>query len=426
MNKHVYALKGDIVHSDKDGMIIVRNDQYLVCELGKVRGVYEALPAEYKDIPVEDKTGKLIIPGLVDLHLHAPQYAFRSLGMDLELLEWLESRAFKEEAKYADLDYARKAYSLFVMDLAKGATTRASIFATAHVPATLLLMDMLEDSGLITQVGKVNMDRNSAAELQEASAQASLEDTRRWLDACRGRYARTTPILTPRFTPSCSDELLEGLGHIQAQDKLGVQSHLSENLGEIQWVKELCPGVDTYADSYLRHGLLGGADCPTIMAHCVYTQGEELDLLKQQGVWVAHCPISNSCLSSGIAPVRSFMEKGVPVGLGTDIAGGYELSLFRVMASAIQDSKLRWRLEDSSQAPLTVQEVFYLATRGGGSYFGQVGAFDEGYEFDALVLDDRTLPCPFELTPLERLTRIIYLGSDANVMEKYVAGRRIK
>ncbi len=161
--------------------------------------------------------------------------------MDLELLDWLNTITFPQEAKYADLSYAKKAYSIFVDDLKHSFTTRACIFATLHRPATELLMDMLEESGLTTMVGKVNMDRNGAPELQEKSAQASAQDTRQWLEEIKGRYDHTYPILTPRFTPSCTDELMTELGKIQREYHIPIQSHLSENFGEIAWVKELCP-----------------------------------------------------------------------------------------------------------------------------------------------------------------------------------------
>ena len=136
------------------------DDGFLVCEGGRIAGVCSALPAQYAALPLLDYTGKLILPGMTDLHVHAPQFAFRGLGMDLELLEWLNTYTFPEEAKYADLDYADRAYSSFVEHLRRSTTTRAAIFATIHPPATRLLMEKLESSGLITCVGKVNMNRN--------------------------------------------------------------------------------------------------------------------------------------------------------------------------------------------------------------------------------------------------------------------------
>ena len=383
------------------------------------------LPEEYRGLPIHDVGNRLIIPGLVDLHLHAPQYCYRGTGMDLELLEWLNTITFPQEAKYADLDYAGKAYSIFVDDLKKSATTRASIFATLHVEATELLMDLLEKSGLKTMVGKVNMDRNGSPALQEQSADASAADTMRWLQDIQGRYQNTRPILTPRFTPSCSDELMKQLSLIQKEYHLPVQSHLSENFSEIAWVKELCPQSRFYGDAYDMFGLFGGEGCPTIMAHCVHSSEEEITLMKKRGVYIAHCPQSNTDIASGIAPVRRYLDEGLHIGLGSDIAGGFSLSIFRAMADAIQVSKLRWRLLDDSLKPITLEEAFYMATLGGGSFFGKVGSFEKGYEFDAIVLDDENIRHPQPLTTRERLERLVYLSDERNITEKYVSGNRI-
>lgn len=419
-----FVLKGDILWSRTPQDMTICENQYVVCEDGVCAGVFSTLPERFASLPVHDYTGKLIIPGLVDLHAHAPQYAFRSLGMDLELLDWLDTQTFPQEARYADPDYARRAYTLFVDDLRRSSTTRAVLFGTLHVDATLTLMGLLEDSGLITRVGKVNMDRNSPDCLREESAAASLAATRQWLDGCRD-FTRSRPILTPRFIPSCSDALMEGLRDLQRETGLPVQSHLSENQGEIAWVSELCPDSTGYGDAYDRFGLFGGDGCPTIMAHCVWSDEAERARMKQNGVFVAHCPQSNVNLSSGIAPVRAFLNEGLSVGLGSDIAGGVHLSMLRAIADTIQVSKLRWRLQDASLAPITLPEAFYLATRGGGAFFGKVGAFESGFEFDALVLDDAMLPCPFDLSPLERLTRVVYLADDRAVAHKYVSGLKL-
>ena len=137
-----------------------------------------------------------------------------------------------------------------------------------------------------------------------------------------------------------------------------MQSHLSENFGEIAWVKELCPNTHFYGEAYSQFDLFGG-DCPTIMAHCVHSSDEEIALMKKQGVYIAHCPQSNTNLSSGISPARRYLDKGLHIGLGSDIAGGTSVSILRAMADAIQVSKLYWRLVDSSMKPLTVEEAFY-------------------------------------------------------------------
>ena len=147
--------------------------------------------------------------------------------------------------------------------------------------------------------------------------------------------------------------------------------------------------------------------------------------MKERGVFIAHCPESNTNLSSGIAPVRAFLTEGLRVGLGSDVAGGAQLSIFKAMALAVQVSKLRWRLTDQALAPLTAAEAFWLGTAGGGAFFGKVGSFEPGYELDALVLDDTRLSGPHNHTVSERLEQMIYLSESADVTAKFVAGQRL-
>jgi guanine deaminase len=429
METNNFILRGDILWSGKSGGLESQSGAYLVCAEGKSAGVFSRLPEEYAAFPLLDYSGRLVIPGLVDLHTHAPQFAFRAAGMDLELLDWLETRAFPEEAKYRDEAYARRAYGILVERLKRGPNTRIVLFATVHVPATLLLMDMLEESGLVCLVGKVNMDRNSPDCLREESAAASLAATREWLAACRARTEKqgggnVLPVLTPRFIPSCSDELMRGLSEIQREYGLPVQSHLSENRKEIEWVRELCPSSSCYGGAYDDFGLFGNG-APTIMAHCVWPDEREIELAAERGVYIAHCPQSNANLSSGIAPVRKFLERGLSVGLGSDVAGGVHTSIFRAMTDAVQVSKLRRALLGESSAAVSLEEAFYLGTRGGGEFFGAAGSFDPGYDFDALVIDDSELAAPFELSLRDRLERVIYLSEDRQILAKFARGRQI-
>lgn len=419
-----FVLKGNIFQCSGDGQIQSYPNSYLVCEDGLCKGIFPRLPEEYANLPLTDHGDKLLIPGLSDLHIHAPQFSFRGLGMDMELLDWLNTYTFPEESKYGELPYAEKAYGQFVKHLQKSATTRGVIFGTIHVPATTLLMEKLEESGLVTCVGKVNMDRNSPDYLREKDAAASIAATEQWICETRSRFTNTYPILTPRFVPSCTDRLLAGLGELSRKYKVPVQSHLSENLGEIAWVRELQPDAKFYGDAYDRFGLFGGEQ-PCIMAHCVHSGEEELKLMQERGVFIAHSPLSNTNLASGVAPIARYMDAGLNVALASDVAGGDTLNLFAVMAGAIRASKLRWRLLDQSVKPLSVDQAFYLATRGGGAFFGKVGAFEEGYEMDCVVLDDSTIDHPQELSLRSRLERCFYLADDRHIAAKYVRGIKI-
>ena len=419
-----FVIQGNLCFSENPDRIRILEHGFLVIENGEIREVCSQLPEQYAALKRIDCSDRLIIPGMTDLHIHAPQFAYRGLGMDLELLEWLNTYAYPEEARYADLSYADAAYGQFAEHLRDSATTRACVFATVHVQATELLMRKLSETGIITFVGKINMDRNCPEYLMESSPERSLSETEEWILKTRDAYPNSRPILTPRFLPSCTDSLLEGLGELQRKYRLPVQSHLSENLSEIQLVHVLAPQSRFYGDAYDRFGLFGGG-YPCVMAHCVYSTPEEAALIRSNGVFIAHSPESNVNLSSGVAPVSRYLDDGLNVGLASDVAGGSNENLFWSMVVAIQSSKLRWRLPDNAVAPLTFDRAFYMATMGGASFFGKVGTFAPGYAADFLVLDDSSLDHPRFLSVRERLERFIYLAESKNIFAKYVAGRRI-
>ena len=427
-----FVLKGHILYSVSRTELAAWENAYLVCENGVCRGVFDTLPEQYANLPQQDYGDKLIVPGMADLHLHAPQYAFRGMCMDLELMDWLNRYTFPEEEKYEDLGYAEKAYGIFVEGLRSGATTRACIFATRHREATVLLMDLMEKAGLISYVGKVNMDREANPGLEEKSALYSAFDTFGWINSIQGRFTRTKPILTPRFIPSCTDELMGELREIQMTYGIPVQSHLSESPGEIDFVHYLRPQNAFYGEAYNDYDLFGYNDdtdthVKTVMAHCVWSTAEEIRLMRRNGVYIAHCPASNMNLSSGIAPIRRYMDLDIHIGLGSDVAGGHSDSIFRAITDTIQVSKMYWRYVDPNAKAVTFPEAFCLATKGGGEFFGKVGSFEDGYEFDAVVLDDSVLTHPQRLSLTERLERAVYLQLDMRqgVCAKYVGGERL-
>lgn len=419
-----FFIKGDLCYSKGPYEIALYPDSYLLVEQGLCRRICSQIPQDLAALPVKDYSGKLIFPGMSDLHIHAPQFSYRGLGMDMELLDWLNTYTFPEESKYTDLAYADLAYGQFADALRRSTTTRASVFATVHNPATELLMEKMEQSGLVSYVGKVNMDRNCPDYIREPSTAASLATTEEWVCHTRDRFQNTKPILTPRFIPTCTDELIKGLRTLVEKYHLPVQSHLSENFSEIAWVQKLCPGAKSYSDAYDRFGLFGG-DHPCIMAHCVHSDAEEQALIKKNGVFVAHSPLSNSNIASGVAPISSYIKGGLEVGLASDVAGGDSENLLHSIVEAIRASKLRWRLQDQEVKPLSVDEAFYIATLGGGRFFGKVGSFEEGYEFDAIVLDDSTIVHPQELSLRARLERILYLADDRHILAKFVKGNQL-
>lgn len=422
-----FILRGNIIYSRDVSTLDITVGGFAVCEGGVCRGVFAEIPEKYAFLPVIDCRDKLIIPGMVDLHIHGAQYAYRGMGMDLELLDWLDTYAFPEEAKFADEEYAKKAYGIFANAMKKSATTRACVFASAHSRATEILMEALEETALISFVGKVNMDRDAPDNLREKSADLAAKDTEKWACETLERFERTKPMITPRFVPSCTDELMKKLGEIRKKYDLSVQSHISESVGEISLVKELRPEDKFYGEAYDKCGLFGdGEKSHTVMAHCVWSSEEELSLMQKNGVFIAHCPASNMNVASGIAPVRKYIERGMKMGLGSDVAGGQTESMFRAITDAVQSSKLYFRHVDNSVEPLGLEEAFYLATRGGGEFFGKVGAFEDGFEFDAVVIDDSSLIHPQPLNVRQRIERAVYLGADMfGIVGKFVRGERV-
>lgn len=418
----IKIFKGDIFFTPEFGSYKVFQNGYVVVENEKILDIYTTIPKQYENIKITDYTGKLIIPGFVDTHFHAPQFVNRGLGLDVELLPWLDKYTFPEERKYKDLDYAKQVYSALIKDLWKKGTTRVSLFGTIHREATELLMDLLDKSGLGGFVGKVNMDRN-APDFYRESTSESLAETRKWLDNTANKYKRVKPIITPRFVPTCTPELMLGLGKLAKEYNVPIQSHLSENRKEIEFVKELHPESSGYADVYDKHGLFG--DQPTIQAHCVWNTDEEIALMAKKKILVAHSPNSNNNISSGIAPIRKLIKAGVPVGMATDISGGHETSISKTIVTAAHAAKLRWIYLNEGDEPLTTEEWFYLATKGGGTFFGKVGSFEPGYEFDALIIDDSSIFDPNPRSIRERVERYVYIGDDRNIVERVVAGNII-
>lgn len=415
--------KGNIVFSKDFGKYDIYENGYIAVEDEKVKGVYSELPEDLKNSDIEDYGDKIIIPAFSDIHLHAPQFVNRGLGMDKELLDWLEIYTFPEEAKYSDIEYAEKAYRKFVKELWKYGTLNAVVFATISRESTELLMEIMDDYGINGYAGKVNMDRNSPDFYIEETSE-SIEETEKFIKNTLDKFSRVKPIITPRFVPTCTAELMTELGKLAEKYDLKIQSHLSENRGEVEWVKELHPEASSYYDVYRKYGMIRNGK--TVMAHCVWNTDEETEGMKEDQAYVAHCPYSNTNLSSGIAPIRKYVEKGVPVGLGSDVSGGHQISIASVISIAAQVSKMRWVYVNSEEEALNAPELFYLATKGGGSFFGNTGSFEEGYYFDALVIDDSSLDDMKPRSIEERMERYFYLGDDRNIVKRFSSGRELK
>ena len=414
--------KAHIVFTKERQRFEVLENGYVAVDNGRVCAVAADLQSlGCPDAEVTDFGNRLLIPAMNDVHVHAAQYHNQGIAMDLELLPWLDNYTFPEESKFSDVDYAERIYRRFIHHLWRVGTMRATVFATIHTASTRRLMELFGEAGMGALVGKVAMDRNSPATLSEPVGKA-IEGMQQLAEAFADPDGLVRPIVTPRFIPTCTPDMLRACGEIARRYHLPVQSHLSENLSEVALVRELEPESRGYGDAYNRYGLFG--QTPTVMAHCVWSDASERALMRQNGVMVAHCPTSNLNVSSGMAPVRTFLDEGIAVGLGSDISGGHDLSIFRMMVYAIQVSKMHYQRSDHAMAFLSLAEAFWMATKVGGSFFGKVGSFEQGYDFDALVIDDHDL-YPDDYSILQRLERFIYLGDDRQIVHRFCRGREV-
>ena len=254
--KKIY--KAHILYTKKkDRFEVLENGYVAVGDDGCVTGVATDLASlDAGDAEVLDFGDRLLIPAMIDLHVHAPQYRNQGIAMDLELLPWLQNYTFPEEMKYADLTYAERMYRRFVHDLWRFGTMRACVFATIHTPATRLLLQLFREAGMGALVGKVAMNRNCPEGLSE-SVEEMVQGFEQLVSdqATKDQGAWVRPIVTPRFVPSCTPEMLRACGELAAKYRLPVQSHLSENRDEIAMVQELEKDSTCYGDAYDRYGL---------------------------------------------------------------------------------------------------------------------------------------------------------------------------
>ena len=415
------VLRGNIVHAPEMGRLDILEHGCLVLEDGVITGLYRQLPEELANAEVRDFGDRLIMQSFADMHLHAPQYPMLGMGMDLPLLDWLNTYTFPTEARFADVDYARRVYRRLATDLITNGTTRVCMFSSMHTDATLVLMDELERAGVTGYVGKVNMDRNGLPGKLQETTEESVRETLRWLDGCHFEHVK--PIITPRFTPSCTDELMTQLGKLANERGLYVQSHLSENTNEIAWVRELHPDCTQYWETYNKYGMWKDH---TLMAHCVHSDERERRAIKDAGVVVVHCADSNVNICSGICPVRQMVREGLWVTLGSDIAGGAQLPMYKVITMSIRTSKARRFTDEWHPDFLTVSEGYYLGTTAGHKYFGAGDGFAVGDRLHAVVIDDGDFPeAAHPLTVQERFERAIYMTHWHNIVSVWSDGREV-
>ncbi|HEY3656502.1 MAG TPA: guanine deaminase [Steroidobacteraceae bacterium] len=444
------AFLGNVLHTPSRGRIELLRDALIVIGGdGKIGAIHRGNSPQAAEATrqfqaagtlIASGKGQYLLPGLIDLHVHAPQWPQLGLALDLPLEEWLQAYTFPLEARYADLEYAARVYESLVRGLLANGTTTALYFATIHLPATQKLADICLEKSQRALIGRVAMDNPDQCPdfYRDASAATALSETAAFIDYVQSMTGNESglirPVITPRFIPSCSDELLHGLGALARATGCHVQTHCSESDWEHEYVRNRCGVTDTVAlESF---GLLSRR---TILAHGNFISEEDVVHILRAGAGIAHCPLSNVYFSDAIFPLRRMLARGVHVGLGTDIAGGASPSILdnarqAVIASRSLESgvdpalgRAERRLPESRIDALT---AFWLATAGGGVALDlPIGIFREGYYFDAILIDgdvpDSNLHLDEADTPAEMVQKIVYHAARANIRDVWVANRRV-
>ena len=377
----------------------------------------------------------LILPGLIDVHAHVPQYPVVS-RVETELLPWLKRHIFPTEQAFTDGRPAlREELDAFFTEVAAQGTTTAMLYGAVWQDSTDLAFAAAERSGLRVLLGKVMMDVDSyghgVAWPAERTREVSLAETRELIATWHRRdNGRLEYVVSPRFAVTCSRDLMAAAGSLAAETGCAIQTHLSENHAEIDHVRTLFPEAASYTEVYRRAGLLGPR---SVMGHCVHLTPDELQLMAATGSTVAHCPTSNFFLNSGLCPMDELRRYGLRIALGSDVAGGPELNLWQVMRSAIETQKAR-RFHDPSVPELTPAQVLYLATAGGADVTGQAGVtgtLTPGKEADLTLFDlNAVLPMQGRFStpdpaPEAMAALMIYRGGPHALRASWVRGRLV-
>ncbi|KGO39171.1 Amidohydrolase 1 [Penicillium expansum] len=439
-----------------------------------------------KIVTANEEQNEFFFPGFIDTHIHAPQYRNAGLFGSSTLLDWLETYTFPVESRFGSAPDpktghqtqtdpkdtplpAQQIYDQVISRTLSHGTTCASYYATNHVPATNALSYLCHTRGQRAFIGRACMDNPDFCVdyYRDFSAEDSIVATRQTIEYIHtldpeGKLVK--PIITPRFAPSCTRPALQSLGELAASysPTLHIQTHISENVNEIALVKELFPEADSYAAVYDKYNLLTPR---TILAHAVHLTADERSLIRARQAKISHCPASNSALGSGICPVRTLLDEGITVGLGTDVSGGYSPSILEAARQACLASRLlgqssAWQRDHpkgvDGREKLSVEESLYLATRGGAAVVdmaGDVGGFDMGMLWDVQLIRlggvELVERSPLDFAPgdgsadlvkagpvgnvdlfgteswEEKIQKWVWSGDDRNVKAVWVGGRLV-
>lgn len=431
---------------DSDNIRYINNGIFCIDNNGNIAEVYEEEHEDYSSVRARyQRSGKLkilsdsevMLPGFVDLHIHASQWPQAGTALDKPLETWLDEYTFPLEAKFKDLEFADEVYSDVIKTTLKHGTTTAVYLTTVDRASSLLMARLCGEMGQRGLVGKVVMDDPASNPLfyRDASSEEAVHETEKFinevLEIQRLYKQKVYPVVTPRFIPSCTPEALAGLGELAYKYDAHIQTHCSESDWAHNFVKEKYGITDARAlDSF---GLITDK---TIIAHATFLEPDDLKLIAGKKTTIAHSPVSNAYFANSVLPFKDFCSKGVNIGMATDISGGYSPSMYQAIRQAVISSRM---LQDGVNPSLpgsergracssiTINNAFYSATVAGGTALNlPIGRLEKGYAFDMQVVNTESIPIFYEeKNPEDLLHKILLLSESSDIKEVWIQGQKI-
>ena len=419
----VVTFKGNPFAQPVEDCLVYEDDAIIVVDDGKITqfgAAADIQPNLPKDMHVEHYVDSLILPGFIDCHVHYPQTEIIG-AYGKQLIDWLNKYTFVAEQNFKDKAHASEVARIFLRECLRAGTTTATVFCTVNPTSVDAFFEISEQLNMRNIAGKVLMDRNAPEALTD-TPQQGYDETKalieRWHDKGRQLYC-----VTPRFAPTSTPEQMEMTGAVWAEHPgTYLQSHVSENLGEIEWVKELYPECDGYVDVYGKYGQLGKR---SILGHGVHLTEDEFQVLHDTGTAISHCPTSNLFLGSGLFSIEKAFDPRRPirVGLATDLGAGTNFSQLVTMNEA-------YKVAQMNGYPLSAPHAFYMATRGAANALyleDKVGSIEVGMEADITVLDLQATPIlEYRMKYANNIDEMLFvlmtLGDDRTAKATYVGG----
>ncbi|MCG9081270.1 guanine deaminase [Laribacter hongkongensis] len=420
------TFKDDPFVRDMQDCMVYEEDAIVVMEDGKIVAVGNAqtlLPTLPADLPVTRYTDSVILPGFIDSHVHYPQTEMIAAYGE-QLIDWLNNYTFITEQGFADKDHAAEVAGVFLKEQHRNGVTSATVFGTVFPQSVDALFEEAAKYDMRIMAGKVCMDRNAPEALLD-TPQRAYDESKALIERWHGN-GRAEYVITPRFAPTSSPAQLELVGALAKEYPTTlIQSHLSENRGEVEWVKSLFPACRDYTDVYHRYGLLRER---AIYGHGIHLSEAELDVLSGTGTAIAHCPTSNFFLGSGYFNVKAARDarRPVKVGLATDLGAGTSFSMLQTMNEAYKAAQL-------NGFALSAGHAFYLASRGTAEALGlqdKIGSIEVGKEADLTVLNLKSTPIiDYRMKYARDIDEALFiqmtLGDDRAIAATYIAGKQV-